>query len=216
MEQSGFCMKRLLVILLLFASTCFAQKTSNPNIQDGAVEITPWVGGGTGVGASSDFKFFETGVRVGKDYYFRNRYGTISLALRVCGRHHAGLSGGHQAGRMGIWRGIQSRSVEVRVYREQENCSVSRSKWRRTVLDAAGSATGYIAGEFHVGRAGRVSLFREREAGNHVFDASDSYFKCEPWESQPWYQRVRAFPAGIYDFQIARHSCRTDSYEHSC
>ena len=66
MENSGFCMKRLLVILLLLTSACMAQQNSNPNIQDGAVEITPWVGGGTGVGASSDFKFFETGVRVGK------------------------------------------------------------------------------------------------------------------------------------------------------
>ncbi len=59
-------MKRLLVILLLLTSTGFSQQNSNPNIQNGAVEITPWVGGGTGVGSTSDFKFFETGVRVGK------------------------------------------------------------------------------------------------------------------------------------------------------
>jgi hypothetical protein len=38
----------------------------NSNILDDAVEITPWVGWGTGVGASSDLKFLETGVRVGK------------------------------------------------------------------------------------------------------------------------------------------------------
>jgi len=61
-------MKRLLATLLLFILPCVAQQkpNSNPNIQDGNVEITPWVGGGTGVGASSAFKFFETGVRVGK------------------------------------------------------------------------------------------------------------------------------------------------------
>jgi lipid A 3-O-deacylase len=58
--------RRLVIFFLLLAPAALSQQNSNPNIQDGAVEITPWVGGGTGVGASSDFKFFETGVRVGK------------------------------------------------------------------------------------------------------------------------------------------------------
>lgn len=59
-------MKRLLVILLLVASAAFCQQNANSNIANGNVEITPYVGGGTGVGASSSFKFFETGVRIGK------------------------------------------------------------------------------------------------------------------------------------------------------
>ena len=66
MENSGFCMKRLLVDSAIAHVRLHGSTELNPNIQDGAVEITPWVGGGTGVGASSDFKFFETGVRVGK------------------------------------------------------------------------------------------------------------------------------------------------------
>ncbi|SRR5579883_137546 len=59
-------MKRLLIVLLLLTSPLLAQQNSNPNIQNGNVEITPWIGGGSGVGASSSFKFFESGVRIGK------------------------------------------------------------------------------------------------------------------------------------------------------
>lgn len=59
-------MKRLLTVLMLLTSSVWAQQNSNPNVKTGSMEITPWVGGGTGVGASSNFKFLEAGVRIGK------------------------------------------------------------------------------------------------------------------------------------------------------
>ena len=209
-------MKHLLVILLLLTSASLAQQNSNPNIQDGAVEITPWVGGGTGVGASSDFKFFETGVRVGKiitseigtgRFRWRFEYaGDVMPVYLVNIRQGGWVYGG----------GFNPVVLKFAFTANKKIVPVSRSEWRRAVLDATGSTAQYVTGELHVGRAGRVSLFREREAGNHVLDPGDSYFECKPWESQPRDKCVRAFPAGIYDFQIARHSRRTNSYEHSC
>lgn len=56
-------MKRAFVcIVVLCASLASAQ---TPLSKNGTWEFGPWVGGGTGLGASSDFHFFNAGLRLG-------------------------------------------------------------------------------------------------------------------------------------------------------
>jgi hypothetical protein len=56
-------MKRLGMALLLLCVTALAQE--NPLARP-VWEIGPWVGGGTGLGAASEFKFINVGVRLGR------------------------------------------------------------------------------------------------------------------------------------------------------
>ncbi len=56
-------MKRLLAVLLLLSASAFAQE--NP-LSKPVWEVGPWFGGGTGLGAASDFKFISAGVRLGR------------------------------------------------------------------------------------------------------------------------------------------------------
>lgn len=54
-----------LVLLLLCSVSALAQSDGNA-LRNPVWEIGPWVGGGTGLGAASDFKFISSGVRIGR------------------------------------------------------------------------------------------------------------------------------------------------------
>ncbi len=54
------------VALLLCVAIAPAQDLAHSTFQNGRVEVGPWVGGGVGLGASSDWKFFNAGLRLGK------------------------------------------------------------------------------------------------------------------------------------------------------
>lgn len=53
-------------LVLLFASIAVAQDYAHETLNERPVEITPWVGGGTGLQGRTDWKFFNAGVRFGK------------------------------------------------------------------------------------------------------------------------------------------------------
>lgn len=56
-------MKRVLAVVLLLCACSFAQ--DNP-LSKPVWEIGPWVGGGTGLGKASEFKFVNAGLRIGR------------------------------------------------------------------------------------------------------------------------------------------------------
>jgi lipid A 3-O-deacylase len=56
-------MKRIAAVLLLLCAAAVAQ--DNP-LSKPVWEIGPWAGGGTGLGAASEFKFVSAGVRIGR------------------------------------------------------------------------------------------------------------------------------------------------------
>lgn len=62
-------MRKLLfvfVAVLCFSGLGTAQDLAHSTFQNGRVEIGPWIGGGTALGASSDWHFFNAGLRLGK------------------------------------------------------------------------------------------------------------------------------------------------------
>jgi hypothetical protein len=56
-------MKRLLVVVVLLCAGALAQE--NP-LRGPVWELGPWFGGGTGLGAASEFKFVSAGARIGR------------------------------------------------------------------------------------------------------------------------------------------------------
>ncbi len=56
-------MMRLIAVFLLLCATAVAQE--NP-LRKPVWEIGPWVGGGTGLGSASEFKFISAGARLGR------------------------------------------------------------------------------------------------------------------------------------------------------
>src|SRR4051794_33288033 len=55
----------LLLFVLCLSSFSFGQDDANA-LRKPVWEIGPWVGGGTGVGAASEFKFVNAGLRIGR------------------------------------------------------------------------------------------------------------------------------------------------------
>jgi lipid A 3-O-deacylase len=57
---------RLLTLLVLCLSVVALGQDEGSALRKPVWEIGPWVGGGTGVGAASEFKFVNAGVRIGR------------------------------------------------------------------------------------------------------------------------------------------------------
>jgi lipid A 3-O-deacylase len=57
---------RLVALFVLCASMMMCAQDSGSALRNPVWEIGPWFGGGTGLGAASDFKFINAGVRVGR------------------------------------------------------------------------------------------------------------------------------------------------------
>jgi hypothetical protein len=58
-------MKRLALVLLLFCAVPLFAQTANP-LRSPVWEVGPWLGGGTGLGNASEFKFINAGLRIGR------------------------------------------------------------------------------------------------------------------------------------------------------